>query len=91
MYQTTASVLRDTVSDPIPTNCNNQHLLRLSYLIGMLKVVRIAKKIKKMSRFGFLLSVKIYRRPGSSAEFFTKINLTVKAWEKAVQELSKAR
>ena len=59
MYQTSASLLRDTVSDPIPTSCNNQQLLRLSYLIEMLKVVRIAKKIKKMSRFGFLLSVKI--------------------------------
>ena len=55
LYQTAANLLKDTVSDPIPTCYNRQHLLRLSYLVRMIEVVRIAKSIKQMSPLGFLL------------------------------------
>ena len=37
-YQTAANLLRCLLrSDSIPTSCNNQHLLRLSYLVRMIK------------------------------------------------------
>ena len=45
-YQTVANLLKDAISDSIPTSCNNQHLLRLSYLVRMIKVGRIAMSIK---------------------------------------------
>ena len=38
--QTAANLLKDAISDSIPTSCNNQHLLRLSYLVRMIEVVR---------------------------------------------------
>ena len=44
-YQTAANLLKDAISDTISTGCNNQHLLRLSYLVRMIEVVRIAKSI----------------------------------------------
>jgi len=46
VYQTAANLLKDTVSGPIRTTCNNQHLPRLSYLVRITVVVRIAKSIK---------------------------------------------
>ena len=30
-YQPAANLPRDAISDPVPTSCNNQHLIRLSY------------------------------------------------------------
>ena len=45
-YQTAADLLKDEISDSIPTSCNSQHLLRLSYLVRMIEVVRIAKSIR---------------------------------------------
>ena len=30
-YQTAANLRKDAISDSVPTSCNNQHLLRLSY------------------------------------------------------------
>ena len=45
-YQTVANLLKDAISDSIPTSCNNQHLLRLSYLVIMIEVGRIAMSIK---------------------------------------------
>ena len=45
-YQTAANLLKDAISDSIPTNCNNQHILRLSYLVRMIEVVRIGKPIR---------------------------------------------
>ena len=44
--QTAANLLKDAISDSIPTSCNNQHLLRLSYLVRMIEVGRIAKSIR---------------------------------------------
>ena len=44
-YQTVANLLKDAISDSIPTSCNNQHLLRLSYLVRMIEVGRIAMSI----------------------------------------------
>ena len=38
--QIAANLLKDAISDSIPTSCNNQHLLRLSYLVKMIEVVR---------------------------------------------------
>ena len=46
LYQTAANLLKDSISDSIPTSCNNQHLLRLCYLLRMIEVVRIAKSIR---------------------------------------------
>ena len=46
LYQTVANLLKDAISDSIPTSCNNQHLLRLSYLVRMNEFVRIAKSIR---------------------------------------------
>ena len=45
-YQTAANLLKDVISDSIPTSCNNQHLVRLSYLVRMIEVVGIAKPIR---------------------------------------------
>lgn len=45
-YQPAANLLKDAISDSIPTSCNNQHLLRLSYLVGVIEVVRIGKSIR---------------------------------------------
>ena len=45
-YQTVANLLKDAISDSIPTSCNNQHLLRLNYLVRMIEVGRIAMSIK---------------------------------------------
>ena len=42
-YQTAVNVLKDAISHSIPTSCNNQHLPRLSYLVRMIAVFRIAK------------------------------------------------
>ena len=44
-YQTAVNLLKDAISHSIPTSCNNQHLLRLSYLVRMIEVGRIAKSI----------------------------------------------
>ena len=35
-YQTAANLLKDAISDSIPTSCNNKHLLQLSYLVRKL-------------------------------------------------------
>ena len=45
-YQTAANLLKDAISDSIPTSCNNKHLLRLSYLVRMIEVGRITKSIR---------------------------------------------
>ena len=45
-YQPAANLLKDAISDSVPTSCNNQHLLRLSYLVGMIEDVRIGKSIR---------------------------------------------
>ena len=45
-YQPTANLLKDAISDSVPTSYNNQHLLRLSYLVGMIEDVRIGKSIR---------------------------------------------
>ena len=42
LYQTLANLLKDAISDSTPTSYNNQHLLRLSYLVRMIEFVRIA-------------------------------------------------
>ena len=44
--QTAANLLKDAISDSIPTSCSNQHLLRLTYLVRMIEVVRKAKSVK---------------------------------------------
>ena len=46
LYQTAANLLKDAICDSTPTSCNNQHLLRLSYLVRMNEFVRIAKSIR---------------------------------------------
>ena len=46
LHQTAANVLKDAISDSTPTSCNNQHPLRLSYLVRMIEFVRIAKSIR---------------------------------------------
>ena len=48
LHQTAANVLKEAISDSTPTiaSCNNQHLLRLSYLVRMIEFVRIAKLIR---------------------------------------------
>ena len=46
LYQTTANLLKDAISDSIPTSSNNQHLLRLSYLVRVIEVVPIGKWIR---------------------------------------------
>ena len=45
LYQTTANLLKDAISDSISTSCNNQHLL-LSYLVRVTEVVPIGKWIR---------------------------------------------
>ena len=46
-YQTAENLLLKAAnSDSIPASCNNQHLLRLSYLVRMIEVVRITKLIR---------------------------------------------
>ena len=67
-YQTAVNLLKDAISDSIPTrvSCSSQHLLRLSYLVKMIAVVRIVDQV--MSSFGFLVflpnAMKVYERPG---------------------------
>ena len=46
LYQIAANLLEDALSDSISMSCNNERLLRLSYLVRMIKVVRIPKSIK---------------------------------------------
>ena len=46
LYQTTTNLLKDAISDSTPTSCNNQHLLRLSYLVRKKFTVLIAKSIR---------------------------------------------
>ena len=36
-YQYAANLLKDAISDSIPTSCNSQDLLQLSYLVRMIK------------------------------------------------------
>ena len=45
-YQTAANLLKDAISDSIPTSCSKQHLLRLNYLVRMIVVVRIGQSIR---------------------------------------------
>ena len=46
-YQTAANLLKDAISDSIPTSCIiNKPLLRLSYLVRMIEVGRITKSIR---------------------------------------------
>ena len=45
-YQTAANLLKDAISDSIPTSNNNLHFLRLSCLMRMIEVARIAISIK---------------------------------------------
>ena len=45
-YQPAANLLKDAISDYVPTSCNNQHHLRLGYLVIMIEVVRIGKSIR---------------------------------------------
>ena len=61
-YQTAVNLLKDAITDSIPTSFSNEHLLRLSHLVKMIAVVRIVDQV--MSSFGFLLHVKVYERPG---------------------------
>ena len=44
--QTAVDLLKDAISDSIPTSCNNQRLLRLSYLVRKKFTVLIAKSIR---------------------------------------------
>ena len=46
LYQTAANLLKDAISDSIPTSCNNQYLLRLSHLVRMIEYFRLAKSIR---------------------------------------------
>ena len=46
LYQIGANLLEDAISDSIPMSCNNELLLRLNYLVRMIKVVWIPKSIK---------------------------------------------
>ena len=64
LYQTAANLPKDAISDSIATSCNNQHLLRLSYLVRMINGCPDGKVEHVMSSFGFLLYVNIYERPG---------------------------
>ena len=48
-HQTAANLLKDTISDSIPTSCNNKHLLQLSYLVKMIAVVRIVDQVMKLN------------------------------------------
>ena len=45
-YQPAANLLKDGIYDSIPRSCNNQYLLRLSYLLRMIEVVQIGKSIR---------------------------------------------
>ena len=45
-YQTAANLLKDAISDSIPTSGKNKHLLRLSYLVRMIEVGRKTKSIR---------------------------------------------
>ena len=45
-YQPAANLLKDATSDSVPTSCNNQYLLPLSYLVRMIEVARIGKSIR---------------------------------------------
>ena len=45
-YQPAADLLKDAISDSVPMSCNNQYLLRLSYLVRMIEVVQIGKSIR---------------------------------------------
>lgn len=44
LYQIAANLRNETVI--VPMSCNNQHLLQLSCLVRLNKVVRVAKSIK---------------------------------------------
>ena len=48
LYQTAADLdlLKDAICDSTPTSCNNQHLLRLSYLVTLIEFVQVAKSIR---------------------------------------------
>ena len=52
-YQTAVNLLKDAISDSIPTSCSSQHLLRLSYLVKIHAVVRIVDQV--VSSFGLLV------------------------------------
>ena len=69
-YQTAVNLLKDAITDSIPTSFSNEHLLRLSHLVKMIAVVRIVDQV--MRSFGFLVfllyAVKVYERPGSSTK-----------------------
>ena len=41
--------LKDAISESIPTSCNNQHPLQLSYLVRMIEIVR--KSSNELLRF----------------------------------------
>ena len=45
-YQPAANLLKDAISDSVLTSCNYQHLLRLSYLVRIIEVVRTGKSIR---------------------------------------------
>ena len=46
-YQTAANLLKDAISDSVPTSCNiNKHLLPLTYLVRIIEVGRITKSIR---------------------------------------------
>ena len=55
LYQTAENSLKDAVFDSIPTSCDNQHLLRLSYLVRVINGCPNSKIDHVMSSFGFLL------------------------------------
>ena len=46
-HQPAANLLKDAISDSVPIpSCDNQHLLRLSYLVRMIQGVRIGESIR---------------------------------------------
>ena len=46
LYQTAVNLLKDAICHSTPMSCNNQHLLRLSYLVRMNEFVQIVKSIR---------------------------------------------
>ena len=45
-YQPVANLLKDAISNSVRSSCNNQYLLRLSYLVRMIEVVRLGRSIR---------------------------------------------
>ena len=71
VYQTAANFLQFS----IPTSYSNQQLLKLSYLLRIIEVVRRAKSIGKMNPFAFLLQIQSRRHLPKNSNRFEFVGL----------------